>query len=307
MATHHIRIATRGSQLALWQSNWVAGELRKLDATVELVEITTSGDVHQSGPIAAVGQQGVFTKEVQAAVLNKSADVAVHSLKDLPTDQVDGLTLGAVPERENVADALISGERIALADLPIGARIGTGSLRRQAQLKSIRPDLEVVGIRGNVDTRLRKLDDGEYDAIVLAAAGLRRLGWDERITELLQPPLMLPAVGQGALGIECRTDDEATRSLLSHLDDSATRQSVIAERSMLALLHGGCSAPVGAWGRVVDDRLQLDGLVASLDGKQVFKATASGPSSDAWSLGEQVAAELISLGAAKVIAAARAT
>lgn len=307
MATPQIRIATRGSKLALWQSNWVADELRMLDVKVELVEITTSGDVQQTGPIAAVGLQGVFTKEVQAAVLAGEADIAVHSLKDLPTEQVEGLTLAAVPARESVADALVSRKATCLADLATGARVGTGSQRRRAQIKHLRPDLEVVGIRGNVDTRLRKLDDGEYDAIILAAAGLRRLGWSERIVELLEPPQMLPAIGQGALGIECRSDDPATLELLAKLDHHDTHQATTAERAMLALLHGGCSAPVGAWGRVDRGELRLDGLVADLEGTQVLKSSTSGSPTEAKSLGERVAQELLAQGADEIIAAARAT
>jgi len=305
MTNDHIRIGTRASKLAQWQANWVADQLRRLGATVELVEITTSGDVQQTGPIADVGLQGVFTKEVQAAVLTGDADIAVHSLKDLPTEQVDGLVLAAVPERENVADALVSNQAKSLAVLPTGARVGTGSLRRLAQLKHLRPDLKVVGIRGNVDTRLRKLDGGEYDAILLAAAGLRRLGWEDRIAELLAPPQMLPAVGQGALGIECRRDDQAVHELLSQLDHNETHQAVTAERAMLALLHGGCSAPVGAWGRVESGELVLDGLVANLMGTQVLKANASGHSSAAKQIGQQVAEQLLAQGAAEIIAAAR--
>jgi len=303
--TTRIRIGTRASQLALWQANWVSAQLQTLGVAVEIVEITTSGDTQQTGPIAAVGLQGVFTKEVQAAVLAGDADIAVHSLKDLPTEQTPGLLLGAVPEREQVADALITLQASSLAELPAGARVGTGSLRRQAQLKHLRPDLEVAGIRGNVGTRLRKLDQGGYDAIVLAAAGLRRLGWDSRITELLGPPQMLPAVGQGALGIECRTDDPVTIGLLAHLDHPATRQATTAERAMLALLHGGCSAPVGAWGRVTADQLRLDGLVANLDGTQVLQATASGAPSTAEQIGQQVANQLLQQGAAQIIANAR--
>lgn len=305
MSTPRIRIATRGSKLAMWQSNWVADQLREQGAEVELVEIVTSGDAQQTGPIAAVGLQGVFTKEVQAAVLAGDADIAVHSLKDLPTEQVAGLQLGAVPKREEVADALVSNQFKSLAELPIGARVGTGSTRRHSQLKSLRPDLQVLGIRGNVDTRLRKLDDGEYDAILLAAAGLRRLGWADRIVELLHPPVMLPAVGQGALGLECRVDDSVAGELLGHLNHTPTHQAVIAERAMLALLHGGCSAPVGAWGRVEDGQLVLDGLVANLEGTEVLKATATSSLDAVQQLGEQVAEQLLKQGAAKIIAATR--
>jgi len=305
MTTPHIRIGTRASQLAQWQANWVASQFRQLGTAVELVEITTSGDMQPAGPIAAVGIQGVFTKEVQAAVIAGNADIAVHSLKDLPTEQVDGLQLAAVPQRETVADALITNEAISLAKLPNGARVGTGSLRRQAQLKHLRPDLRIAGIRGNVDTRLRKLDDGEYDAILLAAAGLRRLGWENRITELLAPPRMLPAVGQGALGIECRGGDQTALELAGQLDHYESRQATAAERAMLALLHGGCSAPVGAWGRVEVGDLVLDGLVANLDGTQVLKATAVGDLSAAQQIGQQVAEQLLAQGAAEIVAAAR--
>ena len=305
MAAPHIRISTRASKLALWQSNWVADRLRELGAEVELVQVTTSGDVQQSGPIASVGLQGVFTKEVQALVLAEDAEIAVHSLKDLPTEQVDGLVLGAIPEREEVADALVTTKANSLEELPAGAIVGTGSLRRQAQLKHLRPDLKPQGIRGNVDTRLRKLDDGEYDAIVLAAAGLRRLGLEERITELLGPPQLLPAVGQGALGIECRADDTTTRQLLAQIDHRDTHQATEAERAMLSRLHGGCSAPVGAWARVDFETLHLEGLVANLEGTQILRAAAEGPIDDAQQIGHQVAQELIDDGAAQIIADAR--
>jgi len=306
MPSPHIRIGTRRSPLALWQANWVAEQLRQRGSRIELVEITTAGDVQQSGPIAAVGLQGVFTKEVQAAMLAGDADIGVHSLKDLPTEQVAGLVLGAVPKRGNVADALVTNLANTLAELPTSARIGTGSFRRQSQLKHLRPDLKVVGIRGNVDTRLRKLDDGEYDALVLAAAGLQRLGLKNRITALLKPPHMLPAVGQGALGIECREDDSRVLELLGHLNDHQTHQVIAAERAMLALLHGGCSVPVGGWGRIEDKKLVLDGLVGNLDGTQILKATASGELTDAEQVGQQVAEQLLAQGAADILATARA-
>ncbi len=305
MSVPHIRIGTRASQLAQWQAKWVAKQLRSQGATVELVDIVTSGDTEQSGPVAGLGVQGVFTKEVQSAVLESRADVAVHSLKDLPTEAIADLVLAAVPERENVADALVTAAADSLAALPQGARVGTGSLRRQSQLKSLRPDLEVVGIRGNVDTRLRKLDEGEYDAILLAAAGLRRLGWGERITEFLEPPRMLPAPGQGALGIECRANDAEVCELLARMNHAETRAAVDAERSMLALLHGGCSVPVGAWGRTENGRLVLDGLVGNLDGTQILRATASGDPSAAIEVGQRVAEQLLDQGAAETIAAAR--
>ncbi len=305
MTAPHVRIGTRASLLAQWQANWVADELRKLGATVELVEITTSGDVQQVGPIAGIGLPGVFTKQIQTAVLSQQVDVAVHSLKDLPTETVDGLVLAAVPQRESPADAFVSNTAQALADLPPDARVGTGSPRRQAQLRHLRPDLQVADLRGNVDTRLRKLDEGQYDAVILAAAGLRRLGWENRIRELLQPPRMLPAPGQGALGLECRADDSAAGELLGELDDLPSHQAVAAERSMLALLHAGCSAPVGAWGRIEGTELVLDGLVANLEGTQVLRASAHGEAASGDALGRTVAEQLLEQGAAAIVEAAR--
>lgn len=300
------RIGTRASKLARWQSDWVAAQLVANGAAVEIVEISTTGDVQQQGPVTTIGAQGVFTKEIQTALLAGDVDVAVHSLKDLPTQEVEGLTLAAVPTRENPADALVATNAASLDELPHAARVGTGSLRRRAQLLALRPDLNVLAIRGNVDTRLRKLDAGEYDAIVLAVAGLTRLGWAERLSELLEPPRMLPAPGQGALGIECRTGDAETLAVLAPLDDAVTRSAVIAERAMLAALHGGCSAPVAAWGRVEGGVLHLDGLVAELDGNVVLRASASAPVEQSpEALGRRVAEDLIRQGAAELVAAAR--
>ncbi len=305
MSAPLIRIGTRASQLAQWQAHWVANQLRGHGATVELLSITTSGDTQQRGPVAELGLQGVFTKEIQSAVLENRVDVAVHSLKDLPTDPVAGLVLAAVPKRENVADALVSNIAPSLAVLPQAARVGTGSLRRQSQLKILRPDLQVVGIRGNVDTRLRKLDEGEYDAIILAAAGLQRLGLGERIVELLEPPQMLPAPGQGALGIECREEDVEVRKILARLEDADSRRTIEAEREMLALLHGGCSVPVGGWGRMEEGQLALDGLVANRDGTKVLRATAKGDPTTAAEVGHRVAEQLLAQGAAEIIAESR--
>jgi hydroxymethylbilane synthase len=307
MSSRPLRIGTRGSQLARWQSDWVADRLRERGVAVEIVEITTQGDVQQRGPIASIGGQGIFTKEIQAALQTGTVDVAVHSLKDLPTAPAEGLTIAATPERENPADALIAARGASLAALPAGSRVGTGSQRRVAQLLAMRPDLAVASIRGNVDTRLRKLDEGEYDAIVLAAAGLTRLGWASRITELLAPPAMLPAPGQGALAIECRGDDRVSLAAVATLDHAATRLAVTAERAVLAALHGGCSVPVAAWGRVEQNQLHVDALVAALDGKQVLRASGSTTLAvtDAEALGRRLADELLSHGAAEVIAAAR--
>ncbi|WP_428308749.1 hydroxymethylbilane synthase [Lacipirellula sp.] len=313
-AARPLRIGTRASKLARWQSDWVAAELTRLGATVEIVEITTRGDVEQLGPVAGIGVQGVFTKEIQAAVLAGEVDLAVHSLKDLPTEQVAGLVLAATPPRETVADALVARTGPALAELPAGAHVGTGSLRRRAQLLHLRPDLHIAGIRGNVDTRLRKLDEGEFDAIVLAAAGLIRLGLAGRISELLEPPHMLPAPGQGSLALECRDDDRETHAIVAQLNDAATRLGIVAERAVLAALHGGCSAPIAAWGRVDGELLRVDGLVASLDGREILRSSliADLPAADAPAAlrsaaqtGQAVADELRTLGAEAIILAAR--
>jgi len=314
MPPQKIRIGTRGSKLARWQSDWVAAQLRAGGAQVEIVEISTRGDVHQHDTVASLEATGVFTKEIQFALLAGEVDLAVHSLKDLPTLQVEGLTLAAVPPRENLADALVTSEAPLLADLPGGAKVGTGSLRRRAQLLYLRPDLQVHPIRGNVDTRLKKLDDGEYDAIVLAAAGLIRLGCADRITEYLEPPRILPAPGQGALAIECRSDDAVSLQVAAVLDDAAARLATMAERTVLAALHGGCSAPVAAWGRFVSMQLHLDALVASVDGSRVVSAadavdlaTVSGAAATAAAeeLGRRVARDLQQQGAAELISASR--
>jgi hydroxymethylbilane synthase len=299
--TPHIRIGTRGSQLALWQANWVADQLRQRGATVDIIEISTTGDRDQRDPILEMNQQGVFTKEIQTAVLNGDADIAVHSLKDLPTETVEGLVLCAVPPREVCFDVLITTQAKSLMELPLNSRIGTGSLRRQALLRHLRSDLEILGIRGNVDTRLRKLRDGEFDAIVLAAAGVKRLNLDQHVVEELTPPRMLPAPGQGALGIECHRAAHDIIEFVSQLDDANSRDATNAERSMLALLHAGCSAPVGAWGRIDNGELLLDGVVATLDGQRVVRASASGPSQSAVQLGRQVAESLLDQGAGEII------
>ena len=304
-ATRTLRLGTRASKLARWQADWVATQLRQLGHTVEIVEITTSGDTHQLGPVADIGAPGVFTKEIQRAVLAGEADLAVHSLKDLPTDAVAGLRLAAVPPRESPADVFLARSVGLLDDLPSGSRVGTGSLRRQAQLRHVRRDLQIETIRGNVDTRIRKLDDGEFDAIVLAEAGLKRLGLAARITQVLPFDVMLPAVGQGALGIECRGDDTATVAILKSIDDLETHAAVCAERSLLAQLRGGCLAPIGALGRIENGRLQLAAVVLSPDGALRLTASDTAPTSDALQLGGRVADVLLAQGAAELIALAR--
>jgi hydroxymethylbilane synthase len=284
----------------------VAARLEELGTTVQLVPITTTGDREQRGPIGSLGSQGVFTKEIQRALMEDRIDLAVHSLKDLPTETVEGLGLAAVPKRETVRDALICRKQTSLAELPEGARIGSGSLRRQSQLLHHRPGLRLVDIRGNVDTRLAKLDEGQYDAIVLAEAGLKRLGLAERITELVDSEIMLPAVGQGALGLETRSDDEATRAALASLDHAETHAAVVAERAMLATLRGGCLAPIAAWGRFEGDALVLTGRVLSVDGVSRIEVTETASDRDGIGLGQAVAQRLIDQGAAELIAGARA-
>jgi hydroxymethylbilane synthase len=298
-------LGTRASPLARWQADWVAARLAERGQDVELVPLSTRGDREQAGPIGAMGGQGVFTKELQRALLADEIDLAVHSLKDLPTDAVAGLVLAAVPPRGAAGDVLVSRKARSWEELPAGAVIGTGSLRRRTQLWHARADLKMEDVRGNVDTRLRKLDEGQYDALILAEAGLERLGLADQITQVLPKSLMLPAVGQGALGLEARADDRRTLDALAPLDDPETHGAVLAERALLATLRGGCLAPIGAWGRVADGRLSLSGVVLSLDGAKRLAAEAVGDLADAVALGRSVAAELLSRGAGEFIAASR--
>lgn len=308
-AARTLRLGTRGSALARWQANWVAGELARVaGATIELVVISTQGDRQQGEAIGTLGSQGVFTKELQRALLADDIDLAVHSLKDLPTDAVAGLTLAATPPRESVHDVLLTPNGTALGELPPGSLVGTGSLRRRAQLLHARGDLHLADLRGNIDTRLAKLAAGDYQAIVLAEAGLRRLGLDRHPHVVLPTKLMLPAVGQGALGIETRADDAATFAAVSTLNDAPTHAAALAERALLATLRGGCLAPVGAWGRLDrQGQLQLDAVVLSGDGQTRISATQSGRPADAVALGRRVAEELLSQGAAELIEISRET
>jgi hydroxymethylbilane synthase len=301
MAT--LRIGTRGSPLARWQAEWVASALLAANPglDVELIEIKTHGDRDRNSSLATIGGAGLFTKEIQLALLDGDVDVAVHSLKDLPTQGPSELVLGAIPLREEVADALISPVFQTLDNLPDGASVGTGSLRRRAQLLHLRPKLNVLAIRGNVETRLRQALDGRLDAVVLASAGLRRLGFERDVTETLGPPRLLPAVGQGALGIECRSIDEATRSLLTPLNDNNTRCAVFAERRLLAELEGGCLIPLGAWGRVTAQGLNLDAAVFDVDGREQISTSASGPTSDPDRVGREVAQRLREMGAERLL------
>lgn len=300
-----LRIATRESQLALWQANYVASEIRRVahEMAVELAPMSTIGDRNRVDALQTMGGQGVFTREVQRAVLDKSADMAVHSLKDLPTVATAGLELAGIPPRAPRFDALVlpHGRIGNLEELPKGARLGTGSPRRQSQIRRMRPDLELMEIRGNVETRIGKVDAGEYDATILAEAGLRRLGLHERISQVLAPPLFFPAVGQAALGIECRSDDAELIEILSRLTDPLTSIEVRAERSCLATLKAGCHAPVGLVATIVGDRLSLEVLVLSLDGYQCFRCLVEGTIDAPEALGAQAAEELIQQGAQAVL------
>jgi hydroxymethylbilane synthase len=283
----------------------VADRLRAAGVDVELVLITTSGDQQQAGPLAALGGQGLFTKELQRALLAGQVDLAVHSLKDLPTQAVSGLVLAAVPPRAPEGDVLVSRGRVALQDLPPGAVVGTGSARRRAQLLHARPDLQMADIRGNVETRLRKLSQGQFDALVLAEAGLRRLGLDDAICQVLPKTLILPAPGQGALGLETRADDSASRDAVARLDDPATRAAVTAERALLESLGAGCLAPVGAWGRIEHGMLRLSACILDPHGQRKLCGESTAQPDRAVGLGAYVAAQLMGQGATELIRAAR--
>lgn len=303
-----LRIGTRGSKLALWQAEHVAALLRAAEPgiEVEIVQIRTSGDIDRTTPLAAIGGTGAFTKEIERALIDRTADIAVHSLKDLPTFVVPGLTLAAVPEREDVSDALVAPRHRSFQALPQGARIGTSSLRRSAILQNRRPDLRIESIRGNVETRLKFALDGALDAVVLAYAGLSRLGLASFVDEKLEPPQFLPAVGQGALGIECRDDDESTKAVLNRLIDRSSFDSVIAERRLLAELEGGCLIPLAAWGRREGEGvLALDAALYSRDGRERIDASSIGPTTDPNGLGLRVAQSLRDQGAESIIKAWR--
>lgn len=309
MPGKHRVIGTRGSALALWQAYHVRDRLQAAGCTVELEQIRTTGDRILDVPLAEIGDRGLFTKELDVALLEGRIHLAVHSLKDLPTVLPDGIVLAAVSEREAPWDAFVAHPTFEgrLVDLPRGARLGTSSLRRQAQLRAWRADLEVRPIRGNVDTRLARLDAGDLDGVVLARAGLVRLGLEARIRETIPAEIMLPAVGQGALGIVCAEDDADTRALLrSVLHDGATAAAVTAERALLRRLEGGCSVPIGAWGRLdTPARLVLEGCVASLDGRRLLRDRIEGSPVDAEHLGTRLAETLIAAGADAILSAIR--
>ena len=301
--TASLKIGTRGSKLALWQANWVKSALENAHAglAVDLVIIKTKGDKILDVPLAKVGGKGLFVKEIEEALLDGRIDLAVHSMKDMPGDIPPGLCIGPVPQRELPLDVLISRGGDKLADLQQGASIGTSSLRRSAQLRHLRPDLEITGLRGNLDTRLRKLDEGQMDAIVLAAAGIRRLGLEDRVTEYLAPGDMLPAVAQGALCIEIRESDHATDQLVNILNHPETRTVVLGERAFLHRLEGSCQIPVAGYGTLEDETFTIKGLVANLDGSQVIQATATGAAGRAREVGIELAEKLLARGADRIL------
>jgi hydroxymethylbilane synthase len=301
-----LRIATRGSALALWQANHIRERLAQLHGIEsELIRIRTSGDKFQGASVAQVSEQagtkGIFIKELEEALLAGTADLAVHSMKDVPTENPAGLVFPAITKREDVRDCLISRDGAKLKDLASGARVGTSSLRRQAQLRHHRPDLELLDLRGNVDTRLKKVAAGEFDAIVLATAGMNRLGVSDKITQILPPEIMLPAVGQGALGIETRADDRETLRLVAALDDPESHEAVTAERALLRELEGGCQIPLGAWARRENGELRLEACVFSADGKEFVRKDLRGRPEEAEKLGVRLGQILIEAGADRIL------
>ena len=308
MAKRRLTIGSRGSRLALWQTNHIADELRsRFDLDIEIKAIKTQGDKILDAPLAKIGGKGLFVKEIENALLAGEIDLAVHSMKDVPTELPAGLTIGAMTVRADPRDVLISKNNAGLTDLPRGTVIGTSSLRRQAQLKHLRRDLETVDVRGNLDTRLRKMAEGQFDAMVLAAAGIDRLGFTEMITERIPSERMLSAVGQGSIGIEVREADDAVIKFISVLNDPDTFAGITAERALLAQLQGGCQVPIGALGRIDDGELILDGMVAALDGAPLFRERLTGEPAEAEQIGYRLAITLADAGADEVLADIRAT
>ncbi|MDH4185610.1 MAG: hydroxymethylbilane synthase [Nitrospira sp.] len=298
-------LGTRASKLAVHQSEWVQAQLHVLapHVTVILRRIQTSGDKILDVPLAQIGGKGLFVKEIEEALLSGEIDLAVHSMKDVPTELPSGLAILCVPPREDPRDALISRDGRSFLDLPLGAKIGTSSLRRQSQLLHARPDLTIVMLRGNLDTRLKKLREGQFDAIVLAAAGLRRLDWAHEITEYLDPQITLPAIGQGALGIEGRTDDRFIHSLLSGLNHMPSQTAVLAERALLHRLQGGCQVPIAAHATLAGRHVTLEGVVASVDGKELLRDRTAGSVENPESIGIQLADRLLARGGDKILRA----
>jgi len=307
MKNNKVVIGTRGSKLALWQAEWVKGELQRMNPglEVELNKIKTTGDKILDVPLAQVGGKGLFVKEIEEALLRGEADLAVHSMKDVPTEFPEGLHLAVICKREDPRDVFVarssSSSAQSFSALPQGATIGTSSLRRACQLLSIRPDLRIVQLRGNLETRFRKLDEGQFDAIILAAAGVKRLGWEQRITEVIGPEISLPAIGQGAIGIECRIQDEFINTLIAPLDHKETSICVRAERALLKRLQGGCQVPIAAHAVIADGRLVMDGLVGSVRGDRIIKDHLEGRPEDGEAIGKTLAEMLLAKGADKIL------
>ena len=303
MTKTNMIIGTRQSLLALWQSNYIAACLRKQypDCTVTLEKFVTHGDKVLDKPLAQIGGKGLFTKELETALLEGKIDLAVHSLKDMPTKLPEGLCLTAITARENAGDAFVSNRYDSLAAMPQGAVLGTSSLRRRAQILAVRPDLTVIDLRGNVDTRLRKLDEGQMDAVILAAAGLIRLGHQDRIKEILPPEVCLPAVGQGALALETRSDDNETRQRLTFLDCAATHQATDAERSFLALVEGGCQVPIGVHATVQDETVHIEAIIASLDGSRILRDSIDGTTAASSELGRALGTRMLEQGGRAIL------
>ena len=303
MKSHKIIIGSRGSQLALWQANWVKSQLENLhsSADISIRVITTSGDKIKDVPLSKIGGKGLFVKEIEEALLAKEIDLAVHSMKDVPIEIPSQLEISIITKRENPLDALISNNDKKLADLPQGAAIGTSSLRRSSQLLKYRNDFKIHPLRGNVDTRLKKVEEGKYDAILLASAGLNRLGWSNRITEEISHEIIIPAMGQGALGIETRLGDTKTYNFISSLNHEQTNYEVSAERALVGKLDGGCQVPIGAYAKIEDNLITLKGLVASLDGKIIHKSEKVGPIDDAINIGQDLGEELLKMGANEIL------
>lgn len=308
MRKDNIVIGTRSSKLALWQAEWVKAELQRINPGLEVTlnKIKTTGDKILDVPLAKVGGKGLFVKEIEEALLRGEADLAVHSMKDVPTEFPEGLHLAVICEREDPRDAFIAQNKEqgakSFKDLPKGATIGTSSLRRSCQLLSKRPDLKIAQLRGNLETRFRKLDEGQFDAMILATAGVKRLGWQQRITEVIEPGTSLPAIGQGAVGIECRINDEFMNQLIAPLNHQETSICVRAERALLKRLQGGCQVPIAAYATIKDGRLIMDGLVGSVTGDRIIKEHLEGRSEDADALGIALGEKLLSKGADRILA-----
>jgi len=303
MSEDILRIATRKSPLALWQAHYVSNMLQHHhpELKIELVTMVTQGDKILDTPLAKVGGKGLFVKELEVGMLEGRADIAVHSMKDVPVEFPEGLHLAAICEREDPRDAFVSNNFKSLEELPQGARLGTSSLRRQSQIAALRPDLKIIDLRGNVNTRLKKLDDGEYDAIILAAAGLKRLEFEDRITQFIGTDVCLPAIGQGAVGIECRSDDARVHNLIAPLNDNKTQIRVTAERAMNERLQGGCQVPIAGYAEIEKGLIMLRGLVGQVDGKKIIRGDIAGPIDSAAELGVVLAEDLLSRGADKIL------